>query len=76
MDPKIVAALELLNAAAKEKREDMQSLITERYGHLKDVLVRVPKDFVKENPWWVAGGVALSAMTAGLVFYLYQRRKS
>lgn len=75
MDAKIVAAMELLNAAAKEKKEDMQSLISERYAHLKDALVEAPKNLVKENPWWAAGGLALSILTAGIVFFLVQNQK-
>lgn len=70
MDAKVIAAVELLNAAAKEKREDLQDLISEKYSHLKKALVTAPKDFAKENPWWVAGGLALSilAVAAGIFF--------
>jgi len=74
MDPKITAAMELLNAAAKEKKEDVQNLVSERYSHLKDLLVQTPTEFVKENPWWVGGGLALSILTAGIVFFLYQKK--
>lgn len=75
MDSKITAALELLNSAAKEKKEDLQHLISERYSHLKDALVETPIHFVKENPWWAAGGLALSILTAGVVFYLLQNHQ-
>ena len=75
MDAKITAAMELLNAAAKEKKEDMGKLISEKYGYLKDTLMDTPKDFVKENPWWAAGGLALSVLTAGIIFFLYQNQK-
>jgi hypothetical protein len=75
MDSKITAALELLNSAAKEKKEDIQHLISERYSHLKDALVDPPIHFVKENPWWAAGGLALSILTAGIVFYLLQNHQ-
>lgn len=75
MDPKITAAMELLNAAAKEKRDDIGNMISEKYGHLKDVLMENPKEFVKENPWLAAGGLVLSVLTAGIIFFLYQNQK-
>jgi hypothetical protein len=75
MDPKITAALELLNTAAKEKRDDLQNLISERYSHLKDALMETPIHFVKENPWWAAGGLALSVLAAGIIFFLYQHQQ-
>lgn len=75
MDPKIIAAMELLNATAKEKKDEIQKMISEKYGHLKDALVETPKDFVKENPWWTTGGLALSLLTAGFIFFLYQNQK-
>ena len=76
MDAKVVAAVELLNAAAKEKREDLQELISEKYSHLKKTLVTAPKDFVKENPWWVAGGLALTILAAAGIFLVVKQRNS
>ena len=76
MDAKIIAAMELLNAAAKEKREDMQGFISEKYSHLKKALVTGPTDFVKENPWWVAGGLALALLTAAGIICAVRRRNS
>jgi len=76
MDAKIIAAVELLNAAAKEKREDMQDFISDKYSHLKKALVTGPTNFVKENPWWVAGGLALALMTAAGIIYAVHRRNS
>ena len=73
MDPKITAAMELLNTAAKEKREEVQGMISDQYTHLKDALEK-PKDLIKENPWWVGGGLALSILAAGIVFYLVQKK--
>lgn len=76
MDAKIIAAVELLNAAAKEKGEDVQDFISEKYSHLKKALVTGPTDFVKKNPWWVAGGLALAILTAAGILCAVNRRKS
>lgn len=75
MDAKIIAAVELLNAAAKEKGEDMQDFISDKYSHLKKALAG-PTDFVKENPWWVAGGLALALLTAAGIICAVHRRNS
>jgi len=74
MDPKITAAMELLNAAAKEKKDDVQNMISDKYAHLKDVLLENPKDFIKENPWWMGGGLALSILAAGIILFISQKK--
>jgi ElaB/YqjD/DUF883 family membrane-anchored ribosome-binding protein len=76
MDAKVIAAVELLNAAAKEKGEDMQDFISDRYSRLKKALVTGPTDFVKENPWWVVGGLALALLTAAGIICAVRRRNS
>ena len=50
MDAKIIAAVELLNAAAKEKKEDMQDFISDKYSHLKKALVDWPDGLRQEKP--------------------------
>ncbi|HBA82675.1 MAG TPA: hypothetical protein DCZ95_01150 [Verrucomicrobia bacterium] len=42
---KIHEALNLLSEAAAEKKDDLQSLIADRYAHLKEVLGSTQADF-------------------------------
>lgn len=70
-------ALHLLNEAAKEKKEDIQELLSERYSHIRDV-VMTGKDKASEvfeevdenvhkNPWAFIGGAALGALLLGYI---------
>jgi len=72
-DPKIIAALELLNVSAKEKKEDVAKAVSSKYTHLRDALINDGKNVVTDNPWLVAGGIALSAVTVGLSYFLIKK---
>lgn len=48
---------------------------SEKFDHLKEALVK-PKAFVKDNPWWVAGGLAVTALAAGLIYFFLHGRSS
>lgn len=37
-DVKITEALELLNEAAREKKDEIRGLLTEKYGHIKEAI--------------------------------------
>jgi len=44
---KIADALKLLEEAAREKKDELQSMFKGKYGHLKDALVDTEEDVVK-----------------------------
>jgi ElaB/YqjD/DUF883 family membrane-anchored ribosome-binding protein len=64
-DPKLHAALELLNAYAQEKKDDVTDIISEKYSSLKEALTRNAKTVAKENPWAVIGGLAAACLALG-----------
>ncbi len=79
---KITEALGLLNEAAKEKREELKELLTDKYAHVKDMIVGkalVGEEKVKEviseadkrvhkDPWpYIAGATAFSLLLGYLV---------
>ena len=70
-------ALTLLNDAAREKREDIQKLLSEKYLHIKDALstgtdkatevFEEVDESVRKNPWAYIGGVAVGALILGYI---------
>jgi ElaB/YqjD/DUF883 family membrane-anchored ribosome-binding protein len=66
-DPKIHAALELLNAYAKEKTDAVGDLISKNYKDLRDTVVKSSKTVMKDYPWAVVGVGALALLGTGLL---------
>ena len=48
-DKKINEALDLLNELAKEKKAELQGMVSEKYSHLKSALAPDPASFRKLN---------------------------
>jgi ElaB/YqjD/DUF883 family membrane-anchored ribosome-binding protein len=66
-DPKIHAALELLNAYAKEKADDLGDLVTRNYGQLKKAVTKGTATAIRKYPWAVVGGAAAALLGLGLL---------
>lgn len=74
---KLDEALRLLNEAAREKKDEIQGLLSEKYGDIKDVLgqggarakewTEDVEEKVRQNPWPYIGGVALGALFVGFL---------
>lgn len=78
---KITEALKLLDEAAKEKKDELRDLISEKYENLKDAtgyardfgiaktkeLASTVDESVRENPWYYIGGVAIGALLLGYI---------
>ncbi len=80
-DPKITAALDLLNASIKDKKKEIQHLMSTKYTDLRDTIIKDTQDIVKstqkvvdENPWAVVGAVAAGILAAGLLT-IYLKKK-
>jgi hypothetical protein len=71
-ESRIDEALNLLNTAAKEKKNEISKLITERYGDLRNTLVSQGKTMMNEHPMLILSGIASSALVIG--FLLGKRR--
>ncbi len=67
-DPKINEALELLNKSAREKKDQIQKLINERYSDIKTVVKSKEGEsgnVVTNNPWAFLGGAAAAFLVFG-----------
>lgn len=78
---KIEAALELLNAAAQEKKEEVFDVLGDKYEHLKEffesaahngeaIAEQTKKQLdkkVRKAPWAFLGGIALGSVVLGLI---------
>ena len=74
-DPKINEALELLNNTAKEKRDEIQQLITDRYQNITDNLAIGTKSALQRYPWLFFGAIASVFIAAGFFAgYSYSKR--
>jgi ElaB/YqjD/DUF883 family membrane-anchored ribosome-binding protein len=78
-DPRVNEALNLLNDVAKEKKDQLQRLVTERYADVKNLIsgstgalessasgtIEKSVNVVKRNIWPFLGGVAAVFLVAG-----------
>ena len=72
-ESRIDEALNLLNTAAKEKKNEISKLITERYSDLKDTIVSQSKTMVNDHPFLIAGGIAAAGLGLGYLIGRKQR---
>lgn len=71
-ESRIDEALNLLNTAAKEKKNEISKLITERYTDLKETLVTSSKTMLNSHPMMIMSGIAASGLVLG--YFLGKRR--
>jgi uncharacterized protein YjaZ len=74
-DPRIDEALELLNSSAKEKKDQIQQLISDKYENIKDTLTVGTKGAMQRSPWLFLSSVASLCLVAGyFAGYSYAKR--
>jgi ElaB/YqjD/DUF883 family membrane-anchored ribosome-binding protein len=73
-DPKINAALELVNSYAKEKADEVGEMVSRNYGHLKAAVTKGTREAIEKNPWAVFGGAAAALLGIGLLIGLLAGR--
>ena len=72
---KISEALELLNEAAREKKDELKDMFTDKYAHIKEVIAVDAQKVagrVRKDPWPYLAGTAAVALLLG---YLMGKRK-
>lgn len=67
MDARISEALEELNNQAREKKEEIQRLIAEKYTNLQDVVMTGTRTMISEHPMLFAGSVASGFLLIGFL---------
>lgn len=72
-ESKIDEALNLLNTAAKEKKNEISRLISDRYTELKNTLVSQSRTMITQHPVLVLSGIASGALALG---YFMGRKRS
>ncbi len=72
-ESKIDEALNLLNTAAKEKKNEISRLISDRYTDLKNTIVCQGRSMVNKHPILLMSGIASGALAIG---YLMGRKRT
>ncbi|MGE5308770.1 MAG: hypothetical protein ACM3OC_06790 [Deltaproteobacteria bacterium] len=72
-ESRIDEALNLLNTAAKEKKNEISKLITERYSDLRDTIVSQSKTMINDHPMLVVGSIAAAGLGLGYLIGRKQR---
>ena len=72
-ESRIDEALDLLNTAAREKKNEISKLISERYSDLKDTIVSQSKTMMNDHPVLVMSGIASGALVLGYLLGRKQR---
>jgi ElaB/YqjD/DUF883 family membrane-anchored ribosome-binding protein len=72
-ESKIDEALNLLNTAAKEKKNEISRLIADKYGDLKNTIVCQSRTMITEHPVLTISGIASGALVLG---YLVGRKRT
>jgi hypothetical protein len=66
-DPKIRASLELLNAYAKEKADDIGDVVSRNYTHLRDAVSKGTGTAVRNHPGAMIGAAAIVLVGLGVL---------
>jgi len=69
-DPKINSALRLLNEAAKNRKDDVQELLSNRYSDIRDAVGRASVQAAKQvrrSPWVSIGTAAALFFIVGIL---------
>lgn len=73
-ESKIDEALDLLNTAAKEKKNEISRLISDRYAELKKTMVSQSRRVINQHPVIVLSSVASGALVLGYLMGMGRKR--